>query len=86
MLMTEHTVTVNGKRYRFEAHAHASGWLLMIEAPGVTAFDVDDSDGRGIAKARDILRGAYGDIDAGTGDRCMGERDAQADTGTGDAA
>lgn len=56
--MTEHSMTVNGKKYRFELHPHTTGDLMMVDAPGVVPFDV-----RSLDEARDALRSVYAQQD-----------------------
>jgi hypothetical protein len=46
-------LTVDGVRYRCEAHTYSTGSLLLIKCPGLASFDAVS-----IAEARDIIHGA----------------------------
>jgi hypothetical protein len=56
--VTEHSITINGKKYRFELHSYPTGDLMQVSAPGVVAFDV-----RSLGEARDALRSVYAQQD-----------------------
>ena len=55
--MTKHTITIQGQCYSFELHSYPHGAKVMVDAPGVGTFDVEEPDA--LNKARDILRSVY---------------------------